>query len=86
MSLDFMLLNVSGANMAKTLWDKLGPLYQYKLYLLRMNDSDSIIKHINAFNIVVSQLVSIDVKISSEYKCINLLCSLEDSCDNLQCV
>ena len=37
----------------------------------------------NAFNTVVSQLVSIDIKISDEDKCINLLCSLLDSWDSL---
>ena len=33
-------------------------------------------EHLNAFNIVVSQLVFVDIKILGEDKCINLLCSL----------
>ena len=33
-------------------------------------------KHLNVFNTVVSQLLSIDIKISDEDKCISLLCSL----------
>ena len=37
----------------------------------------------NAFNTVVSQLVSVDIKISDEDKCISLLCSLPDSWDSL---
>jgi hypothetical protein len=40
-------------------------------------------EHLNAFNIVVSQLLSIEIKISNEDKCINLLCSLPDSWDSL---
>jgi hypothetical protein len=38
---------------------------------------------LNAFNIVVSQLVSVEIKISDEYKCISLLSSLPDSWDSL---
>jgi hypothetical protein len=37
----------------------------------------------NAFNIVVSQLLSVDINISDEDKCISLLCSLPDSWDSL---
>ena len=40
-------------------------------------------EHLNAFNTVVSQLSSIDIKILDEDKCINLLCSLPDSWDSL---
>jgi len=50
---------------------------------LRMKDGDSVIEHLNTFNIVVSQLLSIDIKILDEDKCINLLCSLPDSWDSL---
>jgi hypothetical protein len=39
--------------------------------------------NLNAFNTVVSQLVSLEIKISDEDKCINLLCFLRDSLDNL---
>ena len=51
---------------------------QKKLYNLRMKAGDSVTEHLNAFNTVVSQLLSIDIKISDEDKCINLLCSLQD--------
>eukprot|EP00253_Pinus_taeda_P012502 PITA_12502 len=78
----------------KTLWDKLGTLYQSmslvnklflrkKLYNLRMKDGDSVIDHLNTFNIVVSQLPSVDIKISNEDKCTSLLCFLPDSWDSL---
>ena len=91
---DSVLLNVSGEAMAKALWDKLGTLYQSKslvnklflrkkLYNLRMKDGDSVTEHLNAFNTVVSQLSSVDIKISDEDKCISLLCSLPDSWDSL---
>jgi hypothetical protein len=48
-----------------------------------MRDGDSVIKHLNAFNIVVSQLVSVEIKISDEDKCISLLFSLPDLWDSL---
>eukprot|EP00253_Pinus_taeda_P033001 PITA_33001 len=91
---DSVLLNVSEEATAKALWDKLRTLYQSKslvnklflekkLYNLRMKDGDSVTEHLNAFNIVVSQLSSVDIKISDEDKCISLLCSLLDSWDSL---
>ena len=81
---DSILLNVSGEAKVKNLWEKLGTLCQSKslvnklflrkkLYNLRMKDGDSVIEHLNAFNNVVSQLSSVDIKISNEDKCINLL-------------
>ena len=89
-----VLLNVSVEATAKALWDKLGTLYQSKslmnklflqkkLYNLRMKDGDSVTEHLNAFNTVVSQLLSVDIKISDEDKCISLLCSLPNSWDSL---
>ena len=92
--LDSVSLNVSGEATAKALWDKLGTLYQSKslvnklflrktLYNLRMKDGDLVTEHLNAFNTVVSQLASVDIKISDEDKCISLLCSLPDSWDSL---
>jgi len=48
-----------------------------------MKDGDSMTEHLNAFNTVVSQLASIDIKISDEDKCISLLCSLPDSWNRL---
>jgi hypothetical protein len=85
---------VSEEDTSKYLWEKLGKLYQSKslvnnlflrkkLYNLRMRDGDSVAEHLNAFNTVVSQLVSVDIKISDEDKCISLLCSLPDLWDSL---
>eukprot|EP00253_Pinus_taeda_P033884 PITA_33884 len=83
-----------GEAMTKALWDKLGTLYQYKslvnklflwkkMYNLRMKDGDSVTKHLDVFNTVVSQLSSVDIKILNEEKCTSLLCSLPDSWDSL---
>jgi hypothetical protein len=85
---------VSEESTTKDLWDKLGNLYQYKslvnklflrkkFYKLQMRDGDSMEENLNAFNTVVSQLVSIQIKILDEDKCINLLFSLLDSWDSL---
>jgi hypothetical protein len=85
---------VSEESTTKYLWDKLGKLYQSKsivnkifprkkLYNLRMRDGDSVEEHLNTFNIVVSHLVFIEIKISDEDKCISLLFSLSDSWDSL---
>jgi len=62
---DSLLLNVLEEALVKALWDKLGTLYQSKylvnklflqknMYNLRMKDGDSVIEHLNVFNIVVS--------------------------------
>jgi hypothetical protein len=91
---DLVLLNVSEEATTKDLWETLGKLYQSKslvnklflrkkLYNLRMRDGDLVAKHLNSFNIVVSQLVSVEIKISDEDKCISLLYSLLDSWDSL---
>jgi hypothetical protein len=91
---DSVLLNVSEEITTKDLWYKLGKLYQSKslvnklflrkkLYNIRMRDGDLVAEHLNAFNTVVSQLVYVEIKISDEDKCINLLCSLPDSWDSL---
>eukprot|EP00253_Pinus_taeda_P005854 PITA_05854 len=83
-----------GETTAKALWDKLGNLYQSKslvnklflrkkMYNLRMKDGDSVREHLNVLNIVVSQLSSVDIKISDEAKCISLLCPRLDSWDSL---
>ena len=89
-----VLLNVSREDSGKKQWEKLGNLYQSKslvnklflrkkLYHLRMEDGDSVTDHLNVFNTLVSQLVSVDIKMEEEDKCITLLCSLPDSWDNL---
>jgi hypothetical protein len=54
-----------------------------KLYNLRMRYGDSVAEHLNAFNIVVTRLVSVEIKISNENNCISLLFSLPDSWNSL---
>lgn len=66
---------------SKSLVNKL--FLRKKLYNLRMKDGDSMIEHLNAFNIVVSQLLYVDIKILDEDKCISLFFSLPDSWDSL---
>jgi hypothetical protein len=94
LSCRLVLLNVSGEDLAKKLWDKLGSLYQSKylvnklflrkkLYLLRMSDGSLVTEHLNVFNTILSQLSSVDIKITEEEKCIILLCSFPDSWDSL---
>jgi len=48
-----------------------------------MRDGDLVTEHLNTFNTVVSQLLSIDINILDEDKCISLLCSPPDSWDSL---
>jgi hypothetical protein len=48
-----------------------------------MEDGYYVTEHLNAFNTLVSQLVSVNITIAEEDKCITLLCSLPDSWDNL---
>jgi hypothetical protein len=50
---------------------------------LRINYGSSITKHLKAFNNVISLLLSVDIKIIEEEKCISLLCSLSDSWESL---
>jgi len=71
--------------MMKALWDKLETLYKSlvnkfflgkNMYILRLKDGDSIKEHLNAFNTMISLLLSIDIKILDEDKCIIFLFSL----------
>jgi hypothetical protein len=48
-----------------------------------MKYGDSVIEHLNAINIMISQLSSIDIKISNEDKFISLLFTLPNLCDSL---
>ena len=48
-----------------------------------MNEGDLVTQHLNAFNILISKLFSMDIKIIEEEKCISVMCSLIDWWDNL---
>ena len=48
-----------------------------------MENGDSMTKHLNVFNTLVSQLIYVDIKMEEEDKCITLLCYLPHSWDNL---
>jgi hypothetical protein len=48
-----------------------------------MDDGDSMVKHLNFYNTLVSRLVFVDIKMKEEDKCITLLCSFLDSWYNL---
>lgn len=48
-----------------------------------MNEGDYVTKRLNAFNTMISQLFSMDIKIIKEEKCISLLRSLPNSWDSL---
>jgi hypothetical protein len=85
---------VLGEDTTKELWDELENLYhskslvnklflQKKIYNLRIKDGDSVIDHMNTFNIMVSRVLYIDIMISDEYNCISLLFSLPNSWDNM---
>jgi hypothetical protein len=89
---NLVLLNVSSEDSSKKLLEKLGILYQSKylgnklflirkMYLLRMSDGSSVTKNLNVFNTILSQLSSMDIKITEEEKCISLLCSFTISWD-----
>lgn len=89
-----VLLNVSLEDTAYKLWKRIGDIYQSKslssklylkrrLYSLKMKEGESITNHLNAFNLIISQLALIDVKLEDEDKCILFLCSLSESWENL---
>jgi hypothetical protein len=48
-----------------------------------MEYGDSVTEHLNAFNNLVIQLVSVNITIAEEDKCITFLCSLPEYWDNL---
>lgn len=50
---------------------------------MRMIDGHSVTKHLSAFNTMITQFLSMDIKIIKEEKCIGSLCSFPDSWDSL---
>ncbi|KAK9156894.1 hypothetical protein Scep_003468 [Stephania cephalantha] len=54
-----------------------------QLYALKMKDGASVQEHLNHFNLLISKLMALDVKIEDDEKACLLLCSMPDSWDNL---
>eukprot|EP00253_Pinus_taeda_P017465 PITA_17465 len=88
-----VLFNIVSETTTAGLWTKLEKLYMTKsltnkillkrqLYGLRMKEGTLIFDHLNAFNTLLVQLQSIEVKIPFEDKAITLLCSLPESWDH----
>ncbi|WP_374695592.1 hypothetical protein ACEW7V_00920 [Areca yellow leaf disease phytoplasma] len=66
-----------GKNMINKLWLK------KQLYSLRMPEGGDLVAHIQRFNQVCSEVMSLDVKIDEEDRALLLLCSLPGSYDGL---
>ena len=77
--MDDVLLNIIGEKSAASPWNKLESLYMTKsvtniiylnrqLYGMRMKEGTKIADHLNVFNILIFQLISMDVKIDDEDK------------------
>ena len=65
---------------------KIGSLYQSKplvnklflqnkLFHLKMDENDTATEHLNVYNTLVIQIISVGIKMAEEDKCITLLCS-----------
>ena len=83
-----------GEKIVEALWKKLHDLYEKnialnkvflmkKMYNLKMKEGASVVKHLNEFNIVSSQVSSIKIILDDEIRGILLLCSMPDSWVNL---
>ena len=59
-------------------------LYLKKLlYGLRINEVTTVLEHLNFFNKVISELLTVDVKIDEENKALIFLSSLSQSYDHI---
>lgn len=67
--------------MAKSLTNKL--FLKKQLYQLRMDEGTNILDHINNFNKILTQLLSLDAKVGDEDQALLLLSSLPSSYDGL---
>ncbi|KAK8918612.1 hypothetical protein KSP39_PZI021035 [Platanthera zijinensis] len=91
---DEVMYNVVDTETTTDLWTKLEELYMSKsltnklyvekqLYRLRMSESTQLLDHMNAFNKLISQLRSMDIKVEEEDQTLLLLSSLPKSFDHL---
>ena len=76
--------------MTKELVEKLSSLYEIpsasnkvfimkKLYNLKMKEGGVMLNHLNEFNTLANQLISVGIPLNDEIKAILLLCSLPNS-------
>jgi hypothetical protein len=87
---DNVLNHVISAISAKYMWEKLEAIYlgkslsnklflKKKLFKLKMKECEDVMKHINTFNALISDLNQIDVQVSEEDQALLLLASFQDS-------
>ena len=57
--------------------------FKKQLYRLHMKEGRAVLEHLNFFNKVISELLTIDVKINKEDKALILLSSLPESYDHI---
>ena len=88
------MYNVMNEETATELWSRLETLYMTKslsnklylkkqLYRLRMKEGIAVLEHLNFFNKVISELLTVDVKIDEEDKVLILLSSLLESYNHI---
>jgi hypothetical protein len=91
---DEVMFNIVGEDTTSDVWSKLESLYMTKsltniiylkrqLYILWMKEGTKVVGHLNTFNTLIVQLISMKVKFEDEDKAITLLCSLPESWYNL---
>jgi len=67
--------------MTKSLSNKL--YLKKQLYGLRMKEGTTVLEHLNFFNKIINELLTVDIKIDKEDKALILLSSLPESYDHI---
>ena len=91
---DEVMYNVMDEDTATGLWLRLESLYmtkslsnklylKKKLYGIRMQEGTVVLEHLNLFNMIISELLAVDVKIDEEDKALILLSSIPQSYDHI---
>ena len=57
--------------------------FMRRLFILQMSETRSVSDHINEFNMIVSQLNSVDINFKDEIKALILMSSLPESWDTV---
>ena len=72
------------SNMYAKLLSAMNKVYlMRKLFNLRMSEGGSVVDHINEFNMIVSQLSSVEINFEDEIKALILMSSLLESWDTV---